>query len=376
MVDEAGNAPSSGPGRADRRRVAAERPLSYRRRQRLAVAIISVLLLVVVGIVVAGYIIIFVMPSRQLAVRVNDVEYTRGDMIKLLRLRQATVEGVGQVFNGSDDVFKALQLIVENEIVAQSASKFGLSVSREELDDRIRGIMAPTQDESLGKSEDQIEREFKERYRQYLNTTQVAESEHRDLVYRSLLREKVRQLVGDQVPTITEQVYVHRIAMNRQDEVDIMITNLNDALATDKSPQRIRGVFKAIAREFSVNADTQQTGGDLGWVPLGVDEDYERDFFDLELGELSDPIPNIDNPQELYFFMLSDRSPTQVVSDRNRDVLKTGALQKWLNDERAQHDVYAVFNSEIYGWIIDQLRISTTITPTPAADPQFGIPGF
>jgi hypothetical protein len=342
----------------------------------LAVAIISILLLVVVGIVVAGYTIIFVMPPRQLAVRVNDVEYTRGDMVKLLRLRQATVEGIGQVFNGSEDVFKALQLIVENEIVAQSASKLGLSVSREELDDRIRGIMAPSQDESLGKSEDQIEREFKERYRQYLNTTQVAESEHRDLVYRSLLREKVRQLVGDQVPTVAEQVYVHRISINRQDEVNIMVTNLNDALATDKSPQRIRGVFKAIAREFSVNADTQQTGGDLGWIPLGVDEDYERDFFDLELGELSDPIPNIDNPQELYFFMLSDRSATQVVSDRNRDVLKTGALQKWLNDERAQHDIYAVFNSEIYAWIIDQLRISTTVMPTPRAEQFQGITGF
>jgi len=377
VVDEAGNTPSSGPDRADRRRVAAERPLSYRRRQRLAVVIISILLLVVVGIVVAGYIIIFVMPPKQLAVRVNDVEYTRGDMIKLLRLRQATVEGIGEVFNGSEDVFKALQLIVENEIIAQSASNFGLSVSREELDDRIRGIMAPTQDESLGKSEDQIEREFKERYRQYLNTTQVDESEHRALVYRSLLREKFRQLVGDQVPTMTEQVYVHRIEMNRQHEVDIMITNLNDALATDKSPQRIRGVFKSIAREFSVNADTQQSGGELGWIPLGVNEDYERDFFDLELGELSDPIPNIKNPQELYFFMLSDRSANQEVSDRNRNVLKTGALQKWLNEERAKHDVYAVFNSEIYGWIIDQLSISTAIMPTPAAESQFqGIPGF
>ena len=377
MVDEAGNAPSSGSGRVDRRRIAAQRPESFRRRQRLAIGIISVLLLAVVGIIVAGYVVIFVLPPQQLVVRVNDVSYTRGDMVKLLRLRQATVEILGEQFNSSDDVFQALQLIVENEIVSQSASKFGISVSREELDDRIRGIMAPSRDESLGKSEAQVERELQERYRQYLNTTQVGESEHRALVRRALLREKVRQFVGDKVPTVGEQVYLHRIVMHNQDEIDIMQTNLADALGDDRSPQRIRAVFKAVAREFSRDPDTQQSGGEFGWVPFGVDEDYEGIFFDMEIGVLSDPVPNLDNPQELYFFMLSDRSSSQAITERNRDILKTSALQTWLNEERVNHDIYAIFNSEIYAWILDQLRISSTVTPTPAADSLFpGLPGF
>ena len=377
MVDDAGNIPSGDSVRVDRRRIAAQRPENYRRRQRLAIGIISVLLLVVVGIVVAGYVVIFVLPPQQLVVRVNDVSYTRGDMVKLLRLRQATTESLGQTFNSGDDVFKALQLIVENEIIAQSASKFGLSVTREVVDDRIRGIMSPTEDESLGKSEAQIQREFNERYRQYLNITQVDESEHRALVRRALLRETVRQFVGEKVPTVAEQVYLHRIVINSQDEVDIMQTKLADALSDDKSPQNIRAVFKSVAREFSRDPDTQQAGGEFGWIPLGVDEDYEDIFFDLEIGELSQLVPNIDNPQELYFFMLSDRSASREISERNRNTLKTGALQMWLNDERANHDVYAVFNSEIYGWILDQLRITSTITPTPVTDSLFpGISGL
>lgn len=374
MVDETGSAPSSDSGRVDRRRVVAQRPEGYRRRQRLAIAIISALLLVVAGIVVTGYVIIFVMPPQQLVVRVNDVSYTRGDMVKLLRLRQATMEGLGQTFNSSDDVFKALQLIVENEIISQSASKFGITVNREEVDNRIRGIMAPKEDDSLGKSDAQIEREFKEKYRQYLNITQVSESEYRSMLKRALLREKVRQFVGDQVPTVAEQVYVHRIGMNAQDEVDIMTTKLGDAVSDDKRPEYLRAVFKAVAREFSRDPGTQQSGGDLGWIPMGVDEDYEDIFFDLEIGELSDPVPNIDNPQEMYFFMLSEKSGSKEISERNRDILKTGTLQKWLNDQRADHDVYAVFNSEIYGWILDQMRITSTITPTPATNPM--IPGF
>ncbi|MDP6514017.1 MAG: SurA N-terminal domain-containing protein [SAR202 cluster bacterium] len=382
MVDDAGNAPSNEPVknepvRVDRRRLAVEASVGNRRRQRLAFGIIGVFLLVIVGIIVAGYAIIFVFPPQQLVVRVNDVEYTRGDMVKLLRLRQATLESLGQTFNSSDDVFEALQIIVENEIIAQSVSKLGLSVTTEELDDRVRGIMAPTADEAQGKSEDQIEREFQERYRQYLNTTQVAESEHRALVQRALLREKVRQLVGDKVPTLGEQVYVHRIIMGNQDEIDIMQTNLADALGDDKSSEAIQVIFKLVARDFSSDPDTVQNGGELGWIPRGVDEDYERAFFDLEIGELSEPIPNIDNPQQLFFFMLSDRAESREISESSRDILKTSALQIWLNEERVNHDVYAVFNSEIYGWILDELRISSTITPTAVPDSPFGgIPGF
>ena len=377
MVDDAGKAPSNEPVKVDRRRIAVERSQGTQRKQRMAFAIISLLLLVVAGIMVAGYVIIFVLPPQQLVVRVNDVEYTRGDMVKLLRLRQATLETIGQTFRSSDDVFQALQLIVENEIISQSSAKLGLSITREELDDRIRGIMVPSADEALGKSEDQVQREFAERYRQYLNMTQVTEDEHRALVQRALLREKVRQLVGDSVPTVDEQVYLHRIVMHNQDEIDTMITNLTDSIGDDKSAANIRGIFKIVVREFSRDPGAVQSGGEVGWLPIGVDEDYERAFFDLEIGELSAPVPNIDNPQNLYFFMLSDKADSHPVSERNKDVLKTGALQVWLNEERVNHDVYAVFNSEIYGWILNELRISTTVTPTAVPDSPFrGLPGF
>ena len=132
MVEEA---PDIRPGRpaVDARRQAAQRPAGHRRRQRLAVAIVGALVLVVVGILVAGYVIIFVFPPQQLVVRVDDVSYSRGDMVKLLRLRQATVQATGGVFNSGEDVFEALQLIVENEIIAQAAPRFGLSVPRQEI---------------------------------------------------------------------------------------------------------------------------------------------------------------------------------------------------------------------------------------------------
>ena len=321
---------------------------------------------------------IFVLPPQQLIVRVDDVVYTRGDMVKLLRIRQKALEmdNSQQTLRSTDDIFQALQIIVENEIIAQVAPSQGISVSREEVDNQIRGSMAPSELESQGKSAAQVEREYRERYRQFLNSAQVSESEHRDLVRKAILREKFRQFVGDQVPLYDEQVYLHRIAMGYQDEIDIMQTKYADLLGDDRSPERIRATVRAIAREFSRDPDTVQSRGELGWVPLGIHEDYERDFWELEVGEMSEPTPNVENPQMSFFFVVSGREEVLEISRINREQLKTNALQEWVNDERQNHDVYATFNSEIYAWFVEQLRVSASTTPTPAAaNPLEGLLG-
>ena len=375
MVDEArdggGERQRRAATRRDSRIAATEPTIEERRRRRLALIIIGALVAVIVGAVAAGYVVIFVLPPQQLIVRVNDVEYTRGDMVKLLRLRQRSLELVdSQGLNTTDDIFQALQTIVENEVIAQAAPGQGISVSRDEVTNSIRAVLSPSAADSQGKSAAQIEREFRERHRQFLNATQVSEAEHRDLVRKSLLREKFRQFVGDQVPAYAEQVYLHRVWMNAQDEeIDVMQTKLADAIGDDKSPRNIRAVVLDIAREFSADPETYRTGGDMGWVPLGIHEDYEYDFWDLEVGELSPPAPNVDDPRTVFFFILSDRSENQEVSRINREALKTRALQIWINEERQNHDVYATFNSEVYAWFVEQLRISTTITPTPVGNP-------
>ena len=374
MVDQTKRGDGGGdnprpPAQRDSRIIAADPTPEERRRKRLALIVISALVAVIVAVVIAGYVVIFVLPPQQLIVRVNEVTYSRGDMVKLLRLRQRSLELVdSQGLNTTDDIFQALQTIVENEVISQAAPGQGISVSRDEVTNSIRSVLSPSESESQGKSAVQVEREFRERHRQFLNAAQVSEAEHRDLVRKSLLREKFRQFVGDQVPAYDEQVYLHRVWMDAQNqEIDVMQTKLADTIGDDKSPRNIRASVRTIAREFSADPDTFRTGGDMGWTPLGVHEDYERDFWDLEVGELSPPIPNVDDPRTVFFFILSDRSENQEVSRINREALKTRALQIWINGERQKHDVYATFNSDVYAWFVEQLRVSAMTTPTPVS---------
>ena len=66
------------------------------RRRLVAFGVIGMmLLLVMVAILFAGYVLIFVRPPQERVVSVNDVTYTRGDMVKMLRIRQRLLEEIG-----------------------------------------------------------------------------------------------------------------------------------------------------------------------------------------------------------------------------------------------------------------------------------------
>jgi len=352
----------------DRRRAVVQRP-RFRLRQKITFITLALSIAAILGIFIVGYIIAFVLPPRELVVRVNDVEYHRGDLVELVRINQKTAEFFGGTFDASSSVFESLQMIVENEIILQSAPSHGITVSEAEVDAQIDSVMRPSSNFESGKSDEQIARETRERYSSYLNTIQIDESTHRDIVRRTMARERFRQYIGDSVPFVAEQVRVHRLIMPALGEIDIMKVKFEDATRDAKTPQDLAVAYSKVVREFSSDTPaTLRRGGDLGWIAEGVIPEYERDFFYLEPGEISDPVKNKENANQAIFFMISERHMAQELSAGVRDELKTRALQEWVNKERKNYEVYAVFNSDIYSWIFKQLRLSST-APTPTPDP-------
>ena len=358
-----------GPARPDRRSETI-RIQHVKRRRRYAFAVIGVLLLVIVAILLAGYFIIFVRPPQQLVVRVDDVSYTRGDMVKILRVRQRSLEQSGSRLNSSVDVFTALQQIVENEIIAQTAPSIGITVSDDEVDAQVRFTISlmsgldPTAEPSA-----QEQREFRELYGRFLNESRISEDEHKEIVRRIILRAKVRQFVGESVPLVNKQYHIYRLTVQSGDEIDIMRTKYRDMVRTSTDPQLLADAFKNITREFSrESAESLRTGGDQGWVPLGIFTDYDDIITELEIGKLADPTRNRDGQNELFVFMVSETDEFRDVRPSHLEELKSNALDTWINKNRQDHEVYAVFNSEIYSWIIKQLGISSSITPTPVPD--------
>ncbi|MFL2783975.1 MAG: SurA N-terminal domain-containing protein [Dehalococcoidia bacterium] len=365
MVDLTPN--RQGAARLDRRRVEMLNPRS-RKRQRLVIITILLAFVIVTAIFIASYIIAFVIPPKKLVVRVNDVEYTRGELVEQVRIRQKSAEFMGGTFDPSSAVFESLQRMVENEIINQIAPTIGITVTEEEIDRSVDIVMRPGSNQTLGKSEAQIVRETQERYRHYLNTVQIDEETHRHIVSNTALREKFRQYVGNSVPFVAEQVHLYRLVMPSDGETEIMKIKFQDAVRDAVEVSELEQAYVGIVREFSQDLpETVRNGGELGWIAEDVIPEYEYMFFDLEPGELSEAVHNRLNTDQFFYFMISERQLARELSLSVRDDLKTEALQKYLNEERKLHDVYAVFNSDIYSWVFGQLMLSAA-TETPTAD--------
>ena len=325
---------------------------------------------IILIIILVGFVLVFVLPPRHLVVSINDVKYTRGDLVETVRVNKTTEIFLGPNVDQGSTIFDTLQKIVENEIISQSAPLYGIGVTNSEIDNIIEYVMKSTEDQNSGKTEQQIQLETRERYLRYLNQVQVDEESHKEQLRKALLREKMKQWSGETVPYVAEQVHLFRMVIPLSGEYEIMQTNYNDAVKNAVTSEDYEEAFKYIAREFSEDAPVIiRQGGDMGWIPRGVIE-YERDFFDLDFGELSPPIKNKDNPSTMIFFMVSDKETAAELDESMREKLKTNALQKRVNKERSRHDIFAEFNSDVYAWVGDQLRVNDrSPTPTPNPDP-------
>ena len=328
-----------------------------KRRTKLVAAVSGVFILVMAGILITAYVINFVLPPREVMVKVNDVVYTRGDLVKLVRVQQRGAEYLGIQMETATEVFNVLQNLVQHEILVQSAPKFGVTVTEDELDLHIRELVLrrPSSDP------EQAEREFKELYSGYLNAIQLSEDEHRDTIRRSMTREKLVQFMSESVPRVAEQVRVFRIVMLEGQEFDIMEEKYEFAIEQAKTPEDYIEAFRGIVREFSRDSrDTIRKSGEIGWMPRGILEDYDDVLFNLDVGQLSQRLPDFEDKTNRVFFyyMIGGKDAGRDLSAEHWSELKSSALTDWVNERRAEFEVYSALNSEIYDWVLVQLGFS------------------
>ncbi len=337
------------------RRERLSRRQQERRKQRIAFGFIVGFILLVLGVIAYGYFTTFVFPPRQLIVRVDDTRYTMGDMIKILRMMQRGSEFFGQRMDLSTVPFQIPLSLAQREIIANSVPRFNINVTDEEIDQEIRSRLLPSIPEGQEVDQEQLDREFTERYRQYLNAIQFSVAEYMDLVKADLEREKVREIVGQDVPRVAEQIHINAIAMGPSDEYEILKSKFEDGTP-----------WEQLVVEFNQDPTLAGEKGDLGWFPREVLETLDDMLFGLEIGELSEPIFD-QNSRVVY--MVSEKADARELDEEDREALKTRAMQKWLDEQWDKFDIETNFTSDDYAWVTKQLGIST-ILAAPQQQPN------
>jgi parvulin-like peptidyl-prolyl isomerase len=218
------------------------------RPRRAASIVIIAAFVVILGLVVGiPYYQVFMAPWRQTILQVGENSFSMRYLIKRLRL-QLTTESRNQL----EVATRILQDIQNQEMIRQEAKKRNISVSDQELDTEVKRRVSAS---ATG------EGEFEELYASMLRGLRLGEKEFRELIMYDLFRVKLLQDFVNQIPEATEHVHIYAIVTPTSKKAEEVRSKLS------------RGEdFSKVAKEESIDLTSAKRGGDLGWMPKGVDE--------------------------------------------------------------------------------------------------------
>ena len=75
-------------------------------------------------ILIFFYSVTYIIPPMKDAIKVGEVTYTRGDVVKFIRFNQRITEDLGMEFEIGNSLFEALRVILEGELAYQVAPKY------------------------------------------------------------------------------------------------------------------------------------------------------------------------------------------------------------------------------------------------------------
>jgi len=238
------------------RREVTKRQLSHwqqqKKRRRIILGWGIFIVVVVLGIMGAGWYINYYQPLHQTVIRVNNTEFNMDYYINMLKFY-----GKGQPIQYMDALADELVVVIErNELVRKGALKLGISVGDKEVGEKLKSYDPP-----LSK-------------------------DYRDIARTELLISKLLDKHFEQtVPVLAEQRHIMAVFLESESQA----TEIRTRVETGED-------FAELAGELSLDSLSKDEKGDLGWHPEDVLAELlatsipGEDAFSSEVGVLSQPI--------------------------------------------------------------------------------------
>ena len=353
------------------RRMRRPRDQRERRRRRWLIALGVGIFLMIGGIVGYGYYHEFIAPPRVLAAQVGDTRYSQGDLVKRMRMLQADAAVGGPSLDFAQAPFEVLNSMAEAGVIRRFAPELNVQVTEAHIEVGLLQKFYPRVPEGQEAVPGQIEQEYKDAYQSFLNRNHLSDPDYRELIGERIYRAGVRAKLGDQVPSLGEQVEVHWISVS------------SDLLSSDEEPagpdaKQVRTRldtedFEDVAAEVSVDFRYSDQNGFVGWVPKGAFPSLDETLFGsdeqepIAHNEISQPIYSL---QGDYIVKVTGGPETREISDLMREKLKDEVMAEWLLEQKTiggKEGWFQVkFNSSLYAWAIDQVKQAAPRSTPPA----------
>jgi len=212
------------------------------------------------------------LPDGENVAVVNGVPITKADYEVELR-RQLTQLTTQYQLNWNDPEIAIyipqiqqdiLEQMLGTELIRQLASAQGVSISEEQLESEIADL-----------KESVLSQGYYASWDEFLSTNGVDEESLRALVADGLLIQEMIKIHGGSPEQ--EQVHAQHIMVDTEETAKEVLAKLEAGAS-----------FDDLAKEYSTDSGSKDSGGDLGWFPRGyLVTEFEEAAFSTGIGEIS-----------------------------------------------------------------------------------------
>lgn len=321
--------------------------------RRVTLFISLAVFLLIISIPSYGYYNVYIAPMREPIVKVNDKVFTMGDYVERLRYLEAENTLYGQKLDYGKDPFVLLDSFRDNELIHQASSRLGLLTTEEELTQALKQRVGALPKEGEQATDEEIERRFQELYKQRLIQVNLSDSKYRQVMRELLLRDKLKEHLNDRLPAVAEQVHV--LGMMLQDE---------ETAKRLKKQVEAGENFGTLARANSIDTNTKDNLGDMGWIPKDTMSDvFDEVVFKLPPNAVSDPI-FMNNG--FWIIKVLEHAVARQVEGEARTRLQNRVLEEWLAEEQKKAHTERYFDSYRYEFVLSKLKEYRNPNPSPA----------
>ena len=324
-----------------------------RTHKRWSFSIGAALVLVVIAVLAAGYYQEFYKPPRVWAGRVNDVEFTMGDLVQRIRVEQGLV---GEVDLGRRP-FEYLRRLLNVELLRQEAPRLGINITDEILEGALKAQFYPATQPGQATDPGQLDQEYRNNLQIFLTRTGLSEAEYRGIVEEQLRLGGLHNLLSRDIEDPQEQVEVAWIRL--EPDAQVKVAEVMERLKNES--------FASVAQNVGDPRGYADASGYVGWLPRKAFPDVSRVVYGepeagrppLGVGQIGGPIATLDDVYIVRKLSEPELQPlaeimrrkvnAQVVSEWQDEHLYEGLRQGWAKMK---------FSSKYYGWVTDQVLIS------------------
>jgi len=253
-------------------------------------------------------------PSAPLAALVNGQPLYLADYERRVSLDEQAMRGLGldlESEEGGPERERArqevLEQLIDQMLIRQEGEARGIVLADAEVEARMQADIA------AGGGQEAFEK--------WLQATGQTLHDYEQMTRDALISQRVMDQVMAGLPAVAEQLHLRRIVVGTEAEAAEILAQLQQGWD-----------FGAIARERSLDLDTRDSGGDMGWRPLRLmPPDLQAEVAAREPGQISGPVRQGDRYQILQVVA---HELERALAPEWHAALKMAGFQEWLEAQR------------------------------------------